>query len=502
METAPGGEVMSVRTIRALIVTVGAFAATPWLGAWPAAAAAEGQPDEEVARLTEAIRHATTLADAAKAYARGVAIDSRNVACHRAYMRRLIQLGQPYIARYPAAALRRLAPRDAVAWAVETYVQAKRGAYAEALAAAVMAAQYDPDDPAILNNCGQLVAWYDNALGVPDVPDHVKRAIDHNRQAWSRRGAYSEAYRRFRGGLGKADDEARQFAEQIRQAEADIAAKKRQVGDINGQLRDIQQDIRDSEREIDFLRRDLYGGRPVYYAPRTGSGRQYIATYPSGGLVASDGGATVIYESAGSGGSRLSTSLNLGGYSYRHVTSGAYGVGYQPGYYWYGRYGSGGIRIPAGTRRTRKLVDREEDIIDDLTDRHQDLVRTRDLVEKQLAERELALLALQKQQGKAGGAERHFRWDLPAVGAAAPAPARREAPSPDPQPRDPEAQAERLLKLARLYLHNGMTEKAIPMLKSILKDHRSTAAALEARRELAQIPLTPEELKALRSAAR
>ena len=491
-----------MRTVRALIVTVGMFAAAPWLGAWSPAAAGEGQPAEEMARLIEAVRQATALADAAKAYARGVAIDSRNVALHRAYMHRLIQLGQPYIARYPAAALRRLAPRDAVAWAVETYVQAKRGAYAEALAAGVMAAQYDPDDAAILNSCGQLVAWYDNALGVPDVPDYVKRAIDHNRDAWSRRAAFAEAYRRFRGGLGKAEDEARQFAEQLRQAEADIAAKQREAEDINDRLRDVQQDIRNGEREIEFLRDDLYGGRPTYYLSRSGPRRSYIATYPSGGLVASDGGATVVYDSAGSGGSRLSASLSLGGYSYRHVTSGAYGVGYRPSYYWYGRYGSGGIRVPAGIRRTRKLIGREGDIIDDLTDQHQDLVRTRDLLEQQLAERKLALLALQKQRAKAGGAERHFRWDLPAVGPAVPAPVRPEAPPAVLQPRDPEAEAERLLKLARLYLYNGMTEKAVPMLKSILKDHRSTAAALEARRELAQIPLTPEELKAVRSAGR
>ena len=127
----------------------------------PTSQPAGSQDAEKLAAFIRAIRRAEDPREALSAYAKGCSISRLNAELHTAHVRRMLQFGRPETAYYPAQAAVRLEPENGMAWGVLGYVHGKRHRLEEALAAAVRAAKYAPDDNSILHNAGQLVAWCD-----------------------------------------------------------------------------------------------------------------------------------------------------------------------------------------------------------------------------------------------------------------------------------------------------------------------------------------------------
>ena len=134
-----------------------------------------------LAEFVQAVRDADHPRQAITAYARGCAVDASRPEIHEAQMRRMLRFGLPKIALFPARSLVAIQPDNGLAWGVLGYVHGQRGELAEAFAASIRAAEHARDNPSILHNAGQLVAWYDHELELPKLPDRAKRSLSRIR---------------------------------------------------------------------------------------------------------------------------------------------------------------------------------------------------------------------------------------------------------------------------------------------------------------------------------
>jgi hypothetical protein len=114
-----------------------------------------------LSQFVEAIHSARDASSVASAYAHGCTIDRKNLELHEAYMRRTLQLGRPEMAIYGARAIVAQDPSNGLAWAVIGYDECTTGRLAPALADTILALKTIKDDPAIINNAGQLLAFHD-----------------------------------------------------------------------------------------------------------------------------------------------------------------------------------------------------------------------------------------------------------------------------------------------------------------------------------------------------
>ena len=188
-----------MKTTRRVAIAWMAFlciAAVAWADAKAEPGPAMPTPAERLVPFLKALRDADHPSTAMAAYARGCAIDRTDSKLQNAYMRKMLQFGQPKISFYAARVLVRLEPHNGTAWGVVGYVHAKRGEMPESLAAGIRAATYAPANQAILNNTGQLLAWFDNELAPPKLPDAVRRMLMKVREDLAGAEPFAKAYAR------------------------------------------------------------------------------------------------------------------------------------------------------------------------------------------------------------------------------------------------------------------------------------------------------------------
>ena len=131
------------------------------------------------------------------AYRKGIKLDPRNVQLHSAYMRRMLGLGVLHAAYEPAEILTKLEPRNATAWAIIAYVRARRNELASALEAEVTAASISLADMSVVNNLGQLIAWYENPGEAPKISTTSRAQADELRKQLLDRRKHTDPHREF-----------------------------------------------------------------------------------------------------------------------------------------------------------------------------------------------------------------------------------------------------------------------------------------------------------------
>jgi len=156
-------------------------------------AAAAATLPADLARYIRAMRTAGDSRAAMAAYARGCSINRKSLQLQEAYMVVMLRLGQPKAAAFPARALLAIKTDHAMAWAVVGYNEAKRKRLGKALEATFRATGKLTDDPSVLHNAGQLLAWYENQADPPIIADATSRAIEKTKAALAKKEFFTEA---------------------------------------------------------------------------------------------------------------------------------------------------------------------------------------------------------------------------------------------------------------------------------------------------------------------
>ena len=425
---------VAIAVIALLSIAAGARAEGKPGAAAPANQPADGPaktPAERLAALIRALQEADPPYTAMAAYARGCAIDRSSVKLQDAYMRKMLRSGLPKIAFYAARVLVRRQPDNATAWGVVAYVHGKRGEPEKALDPAIRAVAASSKDASIAHNAGQLLAWYENQLIPPKLPDATRRTLDRIRPELFKREPFTRAYRAMKTAYDQRAKLAAELGKRVAAAEEEAGNVQKDAVAIDAKLRSMNDEIDDHRRIIDNLYREL---RTYYY---------YL--YP---VSSSDGVRTV----------------------------------YLPNYY-------------GSRQAIYERIRAEQRMINQLKLHIRRLRREGKAVLADLSRRQAATEALRKQvKAVLARVDLAFRWDPPGVdGVVTPEVDRFPLP-PTKLPRLPEEAAPtaaQQLELARLYLRNDMEDKAKAIIRQLIAKYGSTKAAHHAR--ILLITLQPME---------
>ncbi|MCE5328597.1 MAG: hypothetical protein LLG01_19510 [Planctomycetaceae bacterium] len=198
----------------------------------PASRLAVDRSAKDIEQLIADIRSAPDLNTAAADYAEGRNINRNSIPLYEAYIQRMLDLGQPRIAVYPATELARLKPADGLAWAVLAYNDAAQGRYFQALQEVLPAMKHRPDDKTIQHNAANLVAWYEGSQPRPPLPNELARILDQSLEGWKQLPQFAATYAKARQTYTGRAKRSQELAQQI------AAAKIRAQG-VLAEARDI-----------------------------------------------------------------------------------------------------------------------------------------------------------------------------------------------------------------------------------------------------------------------
>jgi hypothetical protein len=138
---------------------------------------------------------AAPTSEAAKtAYARGVAIDPRNVALNRLYVQRMVDLESPELGYDAAQIVVSSVPTDGLARAVLAFTQAERGLMDLAARNIDIAVKSESRDPFVQDTAGHLLAWFDRAVAENSIPATTQSALRRVHLALDNEIVFGEAY--------------------------------------------------------------------------------------------------------------------------------------------------------------------------------------------------------------------------------------------------------------------------------------------------------------------
>jgi len=191
----------------------------------PATAPAKATGAASFADLIEVIKTEKDPSLVLRAYTKACAIDRLNPQLNSVYMRRMLRLGRPRAAYMSARILVKQDEDAGLAWALIGYMLGRSNKYLDAMTATARALEFNSDDPSILNNAGQLAAWFDNAPAPPKLGDREKRIMDKLKDKFAASQVYQDAYKRVNGVYVKCKAERADL--QDRAEQEDQGARKR-----------------------------------------------------------------------------------------------------------------------------------------------------------------------------------------------------------------------------------------------------------------------------------
>ncbi len=257
---------MNTRSLLAASAAVAGCLTWLWAGP-PATRPAPSRPTTAVtapadlAGCIRAIRGAADTRAAMAAYARGCSINRNSLQLQEAYVLAMLRFGRPKIALFPARKLLAIKPSHPMAWAVVGYDQAKRKRLAKALEATLRAAQKLPDNPGVLHNAGQLLAWYENQTKPPAMSDASIQVIQKAKASLAKNEFFARARKKIQAAYDEREqlrkqhqtkvDAAKGEAEEILEAGKEI---DRALADLADEIKSRKQNIADLRREYRRLR--------------------------------------------------------------------------------------------------------------------------------------------------------------------------------------------------------------------------------------------------------
>ena len=177
----------------ALLLLVGAGAMSLFCVSAPAQTA--NSSSDGAASYVKVIRNATDASLAEDAYTMGITANRRSIPLHEAFIRRMVDLGAPEKAYWPAQVLLGLDPQNPYALSLVACGEAQRGNPTEAIKDIQAALQKLPGDPFVLRTAAQLAAWFDSEADPAFLPDAVKKAVAKIKQDLAVSPAFANAYK-------------------------------------------------------------------------------------------------------------------------------------------------------------------------------------------------------------------------------------------------------------------------------------------------------------------
>lgn len=462
-----------MRTSFAWIVVVLALSGVVWAQDQPGQKprAEQAQPtraeklkEAQVRALIEHIGQAEGIITARTALRRAQVIDRDNPDVLDAYLRKALQLGRPDYAVESAADLARINPKHTLAWALLAYDAARDGQMPRALRYTLLALEADADNPGVLHNAGQALAWYDNQPIAPQLPNALLARLVKVRDQIDEKPAFKRSYERFMALYDRQAEMGQRLEGQVQRDQALLEGINGQILTLQKELREINDKIAEQEQLEDAYELELYLAHrhptriSKYYDPRRG----VVGGYGVGHIGYVDG---VVVGRLGYSTGRtiiIGDDDNLFVNSHRAA-----------------KYRRGALR---------DAIDRADDRGDDLRAlrrRYYHTLRRLTRQSRRLSEDIDQVQELIDNPAKA--VQRRLAWDPPAIEGqvvheSPTAPER--SVEPIELPTDPEIEASGLLRLARLYLTNGYFDQAAARVQKLLESYPDTEAAAEARKML------------------
>ena len=217
----------------------------------------------ELEQCVATIRDTRDFSEAAKAYARGRAIDRKHAPLYEQYMHKTLELGQEKYAQYPAAILVRLQPENGLAWGILAYAQAEQGSYPAACRSALQAAALLPKDDGVLHNAGALYAWQQSNETRYRLTDEQKKMVrelekDLNSEFTRAYASVAAAWKKHEQAVGEMEKKIAEIKSrhdktysEAREIDRKMRAYTKDMDDRRAQIRRYENDIRRWEREMD-----------------------------------------------------------------------------------------------------------------------------------------------------------------------------------------------------------------------------------------------------------
>jgi len=157
-------------------------------------AATSKQPTDPVSAAVQAIEQTTDPSATVQVYAAAMASNPDSVPIQKAYVRRMVDFGLPYLANVQARQVLRQDPKDALAWATTAFVDAQNGLTNDAFADITEAARLSPDEPFVQYTAAQILAYNDVNPPQTPVPDALQRAVAEMRKNLADKEPFKSAY--------------------------------------------------------------------------------------------------------------------------------------------------------------------------------------------------------------------------------------------------------------------------------------------------------------------
>lgn len=219
-------------------------------------AAGAAQTPAELVPILRAVREANTLSDAVAAFTSGGDAGRRNAELNTAYLRRLLQLAHPETAGLPAATLIGMDANNGMALGVAGFNSGRQNRLPEAIGFTMKAAHLAKDDPSILNNLGQLVAWYEGAktykLPAADLP-----LLDKVKAECSSQAAYAAAYKTIKDAYDKQAAAVAQNQQAVTTAEKDVKDAEKTGADAQQAEKAVEDEAAAHHKRADDIQKQL-----------------------------------------------------------------------------------------------------------------------------------------------------------------------------------------------------------------------------------------------------
>jgi tetratricopeptide (TPR) repeat protein len=404
---------------------------------------------QRLAPFIAMIKETDNPGDVMSAYARGTAIDANNVALNEAYIRKLLRMGLPQIAYFPALTLAKVDPNNGTALGVIGYNFAKKGDLDHAIPCIVTALDIDPCNPGLLHTGGQLVAMYDAGLDPIDRPTVV--LIERLRPELMAMVEFSQPFEATTGIIRETGKSDHQANDALPTAEAELLK--------------LQEQALACDRQIHQLEADL--GRHIQAGTELGFQASNINSYSVGQIIPSglvNGTPVYGYES----------SYNAGGSYYsRLYTTGTQAL-----------FAQGlASRIQdevAATQDAQNRLDLGKRQVQPVYDR------------LKAAQAKVALIRHTVNEPILSQVLSQVKWAPPAVDGVVTPELAMIPPMRNTRfvPTDSKTEVNSWLQLGRNYADNGMTDKAIEYLDKVVERYPRSNEAVQARtiREALVVP--------------
>jgi tetratricopeptide (TPR) repeat protein len=414
------------------------------------------QAEKELAQLTAQVEQAQTVQEAARAFAKGRTIEPYHLPLLEAYMVRMMQLRQERIALTPARMILLVEPNHATALSLISFYTARGGEYPLALEMASRGLLRDRDDPSLLYNMGQLLAWYDRQVMPPRLDNGVLRRIRIVRQSFQEDPIFQKAYQGVQATYQRQEKLTRKLQEELSDEEKRYQQLNQQIMAIQADLRDVQDQISEEEAQIRLLHAQRWYNRS---APNVVT---VYRRYPSTGVYVNYDGTWI----RGSGYVTHSPGTVVTGTDVVHQQV-VIGTGRDDVF-------------EEAVREVKRQIDRLEDQEDDLQALGRSLLPEWRRLGNKLGKMRQAVDQVTQ------AVERRLAWEPPTIGEKV---IDLDAPAPivPPKPQSPEVRANSYLKLAQLYADNGFHQQARRYARMVLEEYRDTPSAPEAARLLGQL---------------